>query len=427
MCASKGPISYRSIFWTRVVCTMGNVLRLAIVDPNDRSRDALKNMLLRMDTVWLEAECSRYEFFCDVVAQSHPDVVIVSMDESPGRAVALVEQLRDSADCSIVVASSSNDGELILRAMRAGAKEFLTQPLTMDELVSAFERILHLRSGSNVVKGRGCACIAVSGASGGVGSTSLAVNLGCALAADEANSVALVDLDIALGDADVFLDTIPDYTLADVAQNVSRMDFALLKKSMTKHSSGLYLLPRPVQLQDAPLVSPEDFRRVLGLLKASFTHVVLDMSKAYSSLDMAALEESNHVLLVTQLDLPCLRNVVRLMMSFDEVDGLKDKTKIVVNRVGLDAGQIGLKKAQETIGREIFWQIPNDYRTMVEVRNNGVPLLEQFPKASITQAVVALATTLSGDPSEVETVEKSGNAGWLSFWSSRKSAPRKDG
>jgi pilus assembly protein CpaE len=406
---------------------MGNVLRLAIVDPNDRSRDALKNMLLRMDTVWLEAECSRYEFFCDVVAQSHPDVVIVSLDESPGRAVSLVEQLRDSADCSIVVASSSNDGELILRAMRAGAKEFLTQPLTMDELVSAFERILHQRSGSNVVKGRGCACIAVSGASGGVGSTSLAVNLGCALATDEANSVALVDLDLSLGDADVFLDTIPDYTLADVAQNVSRMDFALLKKSMTKHTSGLYLLPRPVQLQDAPLVSPEDLRRVLGLLKASFTHVILDLSKAYSPLDLAALEESNHVLLVTQLDLPCLRNVVRLMMSFDEVDGLKDKTRIVVNRVGLDAGQIGLKKAQETIGREIYWQIPNDYRTMVEVRNNGVPLLEQFPKASITQAVVALATTLTGDPSDVETVEKAGNAGWLSFWSSRKSAPRKDG
>ena len=126
------------------------------------------------------------------------------------------------------------------------------------------------------------------------------------------------------------------------------------------------------------------------------------------------------MLLVTQLDLPCLRNVVRLMMSFDEVDGLKDKTKIVVNRVGLDAGQIGLKKAQETIGREIFWQIPNDYRTMVEVRNNGVPLMEQFPKASITQAVVALAATLTGENAGCASAEKAAGAGWLSFWSSRR-------
>ena len=105
---------------------------------------------------------------------------------------------------------------------------------------------------------------------------------------------------------------------------------------------------------------------------------------------------ANHVLLVTQLDLPCLRNVVRLMMSFGQMDAIKDKVKIVVNRVGLD-NHISLKKAQETIGREIFWQLPNDYRVMVEVRNNGVPLIEQAPKAAITQSIIALADALCGN------------------------------
>ena len=121
------------------------------------------------------------------------------------------------------------------------------------------------------------------------------------------------------------------------------------------------------------------------------------MSKSYNALDMVALEMANHVLLVTQLDLPCLRNVVRLMMSFGEMETVKDKIKILVNRVGLD-NQISLKKAKDTIGREIFWQLPNDYRTMVEVRNNGVPLIEQAPKAAITQSIIALADALSGDP-----------------------------
>ena len=176
-----------------------------------------------------------------------------------------------------------------------------------------------------------------------------------------------------------------------------------------------------MQLQDTPLVTPEDFRRVLGLLKASFTHVLLDLSKAYSPLDMAALEESNHVLLVTQLDLPCLRNVVRLMMSFDEIDGLKEKTKIVVNRVGLDAGQIGLKKAQETIGRDIFWQIPNDYRTMVEVRKQRRAAAGAIPQGRITQAVVGTRRTLTGDALEAAAAEKSGGSGWLSFLSNRTS------
>jgi pilus assembly protein CpaE len=144
------------------------------------------------------------------------------------------------------------------------------------------------------------------------------------------------------------------------------------------------------------LVTPDDLRRVIGLLKATFTHLIIDTSKSFSPTDMVALEMANHVLLVTQLDLPCLRNLVRLMMSFGQIDAIKEKIKIVVNRVGLD-NHIGVKKAQETIGREIFWQLPNDYRVMVDVRNNGVPLIEQAPKAAITQSIVALADALCGD------------------------------
>jgi pilus assembly protein CpaE len=226
--------------------------------------------------------------------------------------------------------------------------------------------------------------------------------------------VALVDIDLSLGDADVFLDTIPDHKLVDVAHNVTRLDYTLLKRSLTKHSSGLYLLPRPVQLEDVALIQSEDMRRVIGLLKATFSHVILDLSKSYTALDMVAMELANHVLLVTQLDLPCLRNVVRLMTSFGQDESLKEKVKIVVNRVGLD-NQIGIKKAQETIGRDVYWQLPNDYRTMVEVRNNGVPLVEQAPKAAITQSIVALAESLTGDRKQAEADPK-GKGKWLNIW-----------
>ena len=148
------------------------------------------------------------------------------------------------------------------------------------------------------------------------------------------------------------------------------------------------------------LITVDDLQRVIGLLKATFTHLVLDLSKGYSALDLMALQMSNHALLVTQLDLPCLRNVVRLLMSFGEMKDVGDKVKIICNRVGLDVGNIGLKKAQDTIGREIYWQLPNDYRTMVEVRNNGVPLIEQAPKAAITQAIMGLAQARERYPQE---------------------------
>ena len=376
---------------------MSNVLRLAIVDPDDAKREALKAMLLGMDMIWLEAECSRYEFFGDVVAQANPDIGLVAIDGDVEKGLALVGRLGETApDCSVLVLSSSSDGSLILRAMRAGAKEFLTEPVRIDDLLAALSRISERHFGHGDNKPRGSQVIAVAGAIGGVGTTSLAVNLGCVMAAKGGNSIALVDLDLCLGDADVFLDTIPDYTLVDVAQNVTRLDFSLLKRSLTKHASGLYLLPRPVQLEDISLITSDDLQRVIGLLKATFTHLFLDLSKSYSAIDLIALEMASQILLVTQLDLPCLRNVVRLMASFAEMEGIADKVKIIVNRTGLETGQITLKKAEETIGKEIFWKLPNDYRTMIEVRNNGVPLVEQSPKAAITQSIVTLADTLSG-------------------------------
>jgi pilus assembly protein CpaE len=402
---------------------MSNVLRLAIVDPTDSSRDALKSLLLGMDVIWLEAECSRYEFFSDVIGQTHPDIGLVSLDANPDRAVELIASIGESSpECAVLAVSSSSDGKLILRAMRAGAKEFLTQPIRIEDLLSALGRISERRFGRSENKPRGSQIIAVAGVAGGVGTTSIAVNLGCALAKRESNSVALIDLDLCMGDADVQLDTIPDYTLVDVAQNVTRLDFSLLKRSLTKHSSGLFLLPRPVQLEDVALITPTDMQRVIGLMKASVSHLVLDLSKSYSPIDMIALEMATTILLVIQLDLPCLRNVVRLMASLDTIKGMTDKVKIVVNRVGLDGGQITLKKAQETIGREIFWQLPNDYRTMVEVRNNGVPLIEQAPKAGITQSVIAMADTLSGvEKTEAPAVAsaRSGLSRYLSFIPSR--------
>lgn len=403
---------------------MSNVLRTAIVDPNDQSRESLKAMLMGMDIVWLDAECSRYEFFADVVEQSKPDAAVISLDGGPDRALVLMEKLRTSSpDCAILAVSKCTDGQLILKTIRAGAKEFLPLPIDVEELHVALERVMLSKYGSGTDgRARGCRMIAVAGATGGVGCTSIAVNIGCNLAMRPENSVALVDLDLALGDADVFLDSIPDYSLVDVTENVGRLDFHLLRKSLTKHSSGLYLLPRPVQLQDLELITPESLRKVCGLLRASFSHIVIDVSKSYSQVDLTAMELSNEIVLIVQLDLPCLRNMVRLLMSLQQMDNIRDKVKVVVNRVGLESGQISLKKAKETIGREVFFQIPNDYRTMVEMRNNGQPLIEQAPKAAITLAVQQLTDLLVGaevihsDVSENAPADKTLAGNWLNFW-----------
>src|SRR3989337_2944524 len=127
---------------------MSNVLRLAIVDPSDTARNALKKTLVGMDMIWLEAECSRYEFFADVVAQTNPDIGLVAIDADPHKALDLVARRGTaSPNCAVLVVSSSNDGSLILQALRAGAKEFLTHPVRIEDLLGALGQISERRFG----------------------------------------------------------------------------------------------------------------------------------------------------------------------------------------------------------------------------------------------------------------------------------------
>jgi pilus assembly protein CpaE len=380
---------------------MRDVQRLAIVDPADTTREPLRNMLLGVESVWLEAECSRYEFFLDVIRQSQPDVAVVALDADHAKALQLIGQLtQECPGMPILAVSGRGDGQSILQALRSGAKEFLTSPVVLEELLTALQRLRRSRgssegSGVHGVAGGSSMVIAVAGVRGGVGSTSLAVNLGCTLAQDPAMGVALIDLDLALGDADVALDLMPDYTLADVALNIERLDMTFLRRSLSKHSSGLSLLPHPVQMEDAGLIREEHLQRVIGLLRASYTHLILDLSKGFSPTDVTALRMADVVLLVSQLELTSLRNTVRVLLTLGADPALAEKVKVVLNRVGSDA-DIGLKKAEETIGKSVFWQLPNDARAMIESRNAGVPLLQHAPRSKVQQSLAGLAQALCG-------------------------------
>jgi pilus assembly protein CpaE len=384
-----------------------DVQRIAIVDPSDATREPLRNLLLGVESVWLEAECSRYEFFIDVARQSTPDLVVIALDADHSKALQLIQQLTSEfVGMPILAVSSRGDGQSILQALRAGAKEFLTAPVVLEELLLALNRLRTTRvsvSADGTVTSSGSGpraesiVISVIGSRGGAGSTSLAVNLGCNLAHDQSNSVALVDLDLALGDADVALGLIPDYTLADVALNIERLDMSFLKRSLCKHESGLSVLPHPVQLEDISLIHEEHLGRLIGLLRASYSHLIFDLSKRFTPTDMTAMRMSDAILLVAQLELTSLRNAVRMLHTLSQDGDLGDKVKVIMNRIGSDdGGEITLAKAEETIGRQVYWQIPNDFKAMVGSRNAGVPLITHAPKSKAQIAIMNLANALSG-------------------------------
>jgi pilus assembly protein CpaE len=384
--------------------SMKDVQRVAIVDPSDSTREPLRNLLLGIESVWLEAECSRYEFFIDVARQSSPDLAVIALDSDQQKALQLIAQLNtELPGMPILAVSARGDGQSILQALRNGAKEFLTQPVVLEELLGAMQRLRQTRvtseggtNGSNGSIKVESLVVAVVGSRGGVGCTSIAVNLGCNLAQDKQHNVALVDLDLALGDADVALDLIPDYTLADVALNIDRLDMTFLRRSLSKHSTGLSLLPHPVQMEDISLIHEDHLQRVIGLLRASYTHLVFDLSKRFTPTDWTAMRMADVVLLVAQLELTSLRNVVRMMHTLGTEEALADKVRIVVNRVGAEDSDITLKKAEETIGKPIFWQIPNDAKSMLGARNAGVPLIQHAPKCKPQMSLMDLANNLCG-------------------------------
>lgn len=391
-----------------------DVQRVAIVDPNDATRDPLRNLLLGVESVWLEAECSRYEFFIDVARQSSPDIVVVSLDADQNKAMQLIQHMTvEFPHMPILAVSARNDGQSILQALRCGAKEFLTAPVVLEELLKALQRLRQSRAsgGSDVSLSNGTGpapslTVSVIGARGGVGCTSLAVNVGCLMARHPENNVALIDLDLALGDADVALDLIPDYTLADVALNVERLDMTFLRRSLCKHSSGLSLLPHPVQMEDIALIHEDHLQRVIGLLKASYNLLLFDLSKRFTPTDMTAMRMSDVILLVAQLDLTSLRNVVRMLHTFGNEEELAGKIRVVINRVGSEESEISLKKAEETIGKPIFWQIPNDFKAMLGSRNAGVPIYEHAPRSKVNLSLTNLATALTGKQADPKTAKK---------------------
>jgi pilus assembly protein CpaE len=394
---------------------MKDVQRVAIVDPSDSTREPLRNLLLGVESVWLEAECSRYEFFIDVARQSSPDLAVVALDADHHKALQLIQQLTaEFPNLPILAVSARGDGQSILQALRAGAKEFITQPVVLEELMLAVQRLRQTRSNhdggpqANGIK-IDSSVISIVGSRGGIGCTSLAVNLGCILAQQANHNVALVDLDLALGDADVALDLLPDYTLADVALNIDRLDMTFLRRSLSKHACGLSLLPHPVQMEDISLIHEDHLGRVIGLLRASYTHLIFDLSKRYTPTDMTAMRMSDVIILVAQLELTSLRNVVRLLHTLNNEEGMGDKVKIVINRVGSEDGEITLKKAEETIGKTIFWQVPNDYKAMLGSRNAGVPLLTHAPKSKAQQSLQGLAGAMCGKaPAEPAKKERRG-------------------
>lgn len=379
---------------------MKEAIQIVLVDPIDSSSQALQRLLSGVSSLWVSEVLTSYQGAAKRVAEVAPSLVIVNIDEDQQQAVNLIGTIvQNSPGVAVLPASGVRDSSIILRVIRAGAREFLTLPTNPDEVLSTVNRLITRRDDAQPpVLAKGPQVIAVTGAAGGIGCTTVAVNLATTLAKTSAEEVVLTDFDLMLGSVDACLDIIPDHTLQGVIQNIDRLDLTLLKRSMTRHSSGLYVLPHPVAMEESAKIDPESLRRVLVLLKAAFPTIVIDTSKGLQSSDFVAFELADVILIVIQLDLTCLRNTARLLQLFQQFEGFTEKVRLVATRTGSHESEISLKKAEETLRMNVTWQVPNATKVVHAGRAKGVPLDTIASGSRIHQAILEIAKGLKPTP-----------------------------
>ena len=367
--------------------------------PNGDTREALQRLLGGIGSVWLAEVCPSYAGAAGRIAEIRPHLAIVTIDSHPEQAIQLIQTIvQQSPGVVVLPAGLTRDSSIILRVIRAGAREFLLLPTESAELIEAIRRLDLGRSDETSDVPRGPQIIAVTAAAGGVGCTSLAVNLATTLAKSSKHEVVLVDFDLLFGSIDACLDLVPDHSILEVVQNIDRLDLTLLKRTLTRHDSGLYVLPRPTAMKDAAKLDPALLHRTIVMLQAAFPSVVIDTSKGLQSTDFVAFEMADVILMVVELDLTCLRNTARLIQLFQEFDGMAERVKLIANRVGSFDSEISIQKAEETLKMPITWRVPNATKVFRLARAKGVPIDVIAAGSKIHQAILAIAQSLRPFP-----------------------------
>jgi len=329
----------------------------------------------------------------DEIVRLKPDVAIISLDANAEHAITLMKRLaRECPSTALISAGKDPSSDLMLRSLRAGARDFLRLPLSAEELKTVLDRTTEFLAGQVKpvqTKGR---MISVFSSKGGCGTSFIAANL----AAARSGQTVLVDLNLQSGDLPLFLGIEPKYSIADMAEHRARLDETLVKSFVTPYSSTLSLLAAPREVDAADEVEPEHIFEVLQRLRDSYEFVILDPQHTFDPITLAALDQSDEILLVLTLDIPAIRSTQRALETFDRLGYPRKKIRIVVNRWSKQI-DLDLQQVEKFLGEPVTGFIPSDYQTAVTSINLGEPLVQSASSSKIAQEIRRLAKVVMGE------------------------------
>ena len=331
------------------------------------------------------------------------DVVMVDLDSDPDAALEVVEGIRADGPATVMVYSEKNDPEMVVRCMRAGAREFLTLPIGRRTVSEALERASGARPAGRPPKESVGQLLVFLGAKGGSGVTTLASNFAVCLARDSGKSTLLIDLNLPLGDVALNLGIEPQYSTVDALRAASRLDASFLSTLLTEHSSGLSVLGAPSDWLpvDVPIGTVD---KLLEVARQKFDYVVVDAGSKLQLRETKLFDPAATIYLVTQVGIPELRNTNRVIAQLSEMDhpGLE----IVINR--FDPARSAFSEEDFSLGliKPAKWKVPNDYQAVQRMQNTATPLA--LEKSRIADMIQQMARHLCGQAAPPEKKKKFG-------------------
>lgn len=336
--------------------------------------------------------------------KSKADLLIFELSKDVDHDFQVIQQLASDGEVQeVFLVSKAVESSVLIRAIKAGIKEYLSIPLNENEVRHALAQFVARQNKTENNDTKSGHIVHVMGTKGGVGTTTVAVNLAVALAQTRKHSsVALVDMNMLFGDIPLFLELKPKYHWGEITKNIDRLDSTFLLNVLAKHPTGLHILPSPGYLNGYPAATPEIVGHLLQLMKTMFDTVIVDGGQSLNQATLRCVEMSDQIVLISLLSLPCLSNTNKVLQSFENLHlPVEQRLRFVINRY-MKKNEISIEDAKDTIKQKIFWTIPNDYKRTMSAINSGKPLIEIAPKDEVAKSFYGLADQLLPESQKAE-------------------------
>ncbi|MEJ2539172.1 MAG: AAA family ATPase [Gemmatimonadota bacterium] len=313
------------------------------------------------------------------IRDADPQVLMLDLTQDPAGAIRVAGTLaaRFPGTALMGIGPDLPSG-LLLDAMRAGLVEYLPQPASPEALYEALGRVLQKRGWARdeeTPRRRKGNVMAFFSAKGGAGATTVATNTAIEIHRITGKRTLLVDLDLEMGEIATLLGVQPRFHFIDLVRNFHRLDADLLASYIDSHDSGVHVLSAPFEPEIGEEVTSEQIGGILRFLRSHYDYLVVDTSKSLAPPVLTTFREADQIFLITNADVPSIRNLKRSLPALDKVTGGDAKRlRLVVNRFN-PKGLVRLTDLEETLGMEIYATLGNDYRTVIESISTGRPLV----------------------------------------------------